>query len=51
MAGSNGSNKKVIIISTVVSGFVSVCFFLIYSTLFYQSRRERKKLIFEANQS
>ncbi|KAG0553634.1 hypothetical protein KC19_12G026900 [Ceratodon purpureus] len=47
--GNNRSNKKVIIISTVVSGLVTACVILIYSALFYQGRSERKKLIFEAN--
>lgn len=48
--GDTKTNKKVIIISTVVSGFVSACVILIASSLYYQSRRERKKLIAEANQ-
>ena len=51
MAGNNASDKKVIIITTVVSGFVTACVILIYSALFYQGRMERKKLIDEANQS
>ncbi|XP_073392928.1 uncharacterized protein [Physcomitrium patens] len=48
--GNIKNNKNVIIIATVVSGFVTVFVSLVSIALFCQSRRERKKLICEANQ-
>ncbi|KAG0585093.1 hypothetical protein KC19_3G257600 [Ceratodon purpureus] len=48
--GDITSNKKTILISLVVTIFTSLVLFVIYSFFFCRSRRERKKLIYEANQ-
>jgi len=49
--GVASSNKKVIIIATVICGSLLAIFVSIYGLLFWRSRKERYQLILGAEQS